>query len=136
MTKILKPKECLRRFIEGKIQHNRDLHEAGLKNLYFEWESFGNDILNQADLLENYVAECGHLRMANEALKREIERLNKNKCNIQYDNIIKDKDELLNQLESLKEEAIYMLKNPNHDEIFQKDLHALRIVINMIKEGF
>ena len=46
MTKILDPKECLRRFIEGKIQHNRDLHEAGLKNLYFEWESFGNDILN------------------------------------------------------------------------------------------
>jgi len=136
MTKILNPKECLRRFIEGKIQHNRDLHEAGLKNLYFEWESFGNDILNQADLLESYVQECGHLRMANEALKHEIERLNKRKCNIQYDNIIKDKDELLNQLESLKEEAIYTLKNPNHDEIFQKDLHALRIVINMIKEGF
>ena len=53
---------------------------------------------------------------------------------IEYDNIIKNKDELLTQLESLKEEAIYMLKNPYHDEIFQKDLHALRIVINMIKE--
>mgnify|MGYP006967403023 CR=1 FL=1 len=51
---------------------------------------------------------------------------------IEYDNIIKNKDELLNQLESLKEEAIYMLKNPNHDEIFQKDLHALRIVIKML----
>lgn len=52
---------------------------------------------------------------------------------IEYDNIIKDKEELLNQLESLKEEAIYMLKNPYHDEVFQKDLHALRIVIRHIK---
>ncbi len=53
---------------------------------------------------------------------------------IEYDNIIKNKDDLIKQLESLKEEAIYMLKNPYHDEIFQKDLHALKIVINMIKE--
>lgn len=135
MTKILNPKECLRRFIEGKIQHNRDLHEAGLKNLYFEWESFGNDILNQADLLESYVQECGELRSANEILKKDIERLNKNKCNIQYDNIIKDNIELLKQLESLKEEAIYMLKNPYHDEIFQKDVHALKIVIDTLKRG-
>ena len=43
MTKILNPKECLRRFIEGKIQHNRELYEAGSKNLYFEWEDFGNE---------------------------------------------------------------------------------------------
>lgn len=75
MTKILNPKECLRRFIEGKILHNRELHEAGLKNLYFEWESFGNDILNQSDLLESYVQQCGELRSANESLKRDIERL-------------------------------------------------------------
>ena len=53
---------------------------------------------------------------------------------IEYDNIIKNKDDLIKQLESLKEEAIYMLKNPYHDEIFQRDLHALRIVINFIKE--
>ena len=53
---------------------------------------------------------------------------------IEYDNIIKNKDDLIKQLESLKEEAIYMLKNPYHYEIFQKDLHALKIVINMIKE--
>lgn len=52
---------------------------------------------------------------------------------IKYDNIIKDKAELLKQLESLKEEAIYMLKNPFHDEVFQKDLHALRIVIDLIE---
>ena len=136
MTKILNPKECLRRFIEGKIQHNRDLHDAGLKNLYFEWESFGYDILNQSDLLESYVQQCCELRSANEFLKHENERLTKRKPIIEYDSIIKNKDELLNQLESLKEEAIYMLRNPNHDEIFQKDLHALRIVINMIKEGF
>ena len=53
---------------------------------------------------------------------------------IEYDNIIKNKDDLIKQLESLKDEAIYMLKNPDHDEVFQKDLHALRIVINFIKE--
>ena len=53
---------------------------------------------------------------------------------INYDNIIKNKDDLIKQLESLKDEAIYMLKNPNHDEVFQKDLHALRIVINFINE--
>lgn len=76
MTKILKPKECLRRFIEGKIKHNRELHEAGSKNLYFEWEDFGNDILNQEELLKSYIKECSELRMANESLKRDIERLN------------------------------------------------------------
>ena len=53
---------------------------------------------------------------------------------IEYDNIIKNKDDLISQLESLKEEAIYMLKNPNHDEVFLRDLHALIIVINYIKE--
>ena len=52
---------------------------------------------------------------------------------IEYDNIITNKDDLINQLESLKEEAIYMLKNPYHDEIFQKDLHALKIVIDLLK---
>ena len=77
MTKILNPKECLRRFIEGKIQHNRELYEAGSKNLYFEWEDFGNDILNQAELLDSYVRQCSDLRMANESLKSDIERLNK-----------------------------------------------------------
>lgn len=75
MTKILKPEECLRRFIEGKIQHNKDLHEAGYKNLYFEWESFGNDVLNQDGLLKSYVQQCSELRIANESLKRDIERL-------------------------------------------------------------
>ena len=53
---------------------------------------------------------------------------------LEFDNFIKDKEDLLSQLESLKAEAIYMMRNPNHDEIFQKDLHALRIVINYIKE--
>ena len=75
MTKILNPKECLRRFIDGKIQHNRELYEAGYKNLYFEWEDFGNNILNQEDLLDSYVRQCSELRMANESLKREIERM-------------------------------------------------------------
>lgn len=53
---------------------------------------------------------------------------------IKYDNIIKNKDDLIKQLKSLKDEAIYLLKNTNHDEIFEKDLHALRIVINLINE--
>ena len=53
---------------------------------------------------------------------------------IEYDNIIKNKDDLISQLESLKDEAIYMLKNPYHDEVFQRDLHALRIIINFIKD--
>ena len=132
MKQILNPKECLRRFIEGAIQYNRRLYEAGSKNLYFEWVDFGNDILNQEELLDSYVRECSELRRANESLKKDIERLNKSKNNIEYDNIIQNKDELISQLESLKEEAIYMLKNPNHDEVFQKDLHALRIVISML----
>lgn len=51
------------------------------------------------------------------------------------DNIIKSKEDLIKQLESLKEEAIYMLKNPYHDEVFQKDLHALRIIINIIQDN-
>ena len=61
-------------------------------------------------------------------------KVNRTMKEIEYDNIIKNKDDLIKQLESLKDEAIYMLKNPYHDEVFQKDLHALRIVINYIKE--
>jgi len=53
--------------------------------------------------------------------------------NIEYDDIIKDKNELIKQLESLKEEAIYMMRNPFHDEVFQKDLHALKIVLHMLE---
>ena len=48
---------------------------------------------------------------------------------IEYDNIIKNKDDLIKQLESLKDEAIYMLKNPYHDEVFQKDLLKERFSI-------
>ena len=61
-------------------------------------------------------------------------KVNRTMKAIEYDNIIKNKDDLIKQLESLKDEAIYMLKNPNHDEVFQRDLHALRIVINFINE--
>lgn len=53
--------------------------------------------------------------------------------NIEYDNVIKDKNELIKQLESLKEEAIYMMRNPFHDEVFKKDLHALKIVLHMLE---
>ena len=112
MTKILNPKECLRRFIEGKIQHNRDLHEAGLKNLYFEWESFGNDILNQSDLLESYVQQCGELRSANEYLKKEIERLEKYKSDF-YN--LKAQFSFLQEQHSLLEEKCKRLERTYSD---------------------
>ena len=112
MTKILNPKECLRRFIEGKIQHNRELHEAGLKNLYFEWESFGNDILNQSDLLESYVQQCGELRSANEYLKKEIERLEKYKSDF-YN--LKAQFSFLQEQHSLLEEKCKRLERTYSD---------------------
>ena len=62
----------------------------------------------------------------------KLKKLKDGDSMIEYDNIIKNKDDLIKQLESLKDEAIYMLKNPNHDEVFQRDLHALRIVIKLI----
>lgn len=55
---------------------------------------------------------------------------------IEYDNIIKDKAELIKQLESLKQDALENVRSmPTDDlkEVFQKDLHALRIVIRHIK---
>jgi hypothetical protein len=54
---------------------------------------------------------------------------------IEYDNIIKDKAELIKQLESLKYDALENVRSmPDEEkEIFQKDLHALRIVIKHIK---
>lgn len=54
---------------------------------------------------------------------------------IEYDNIIKNKEELIKQLESLKYDALENVRSMPDDlkEIFQKDLHALRIVIRHIK---
>lgn len=54
---------------------------------------------------------------------------------IEYDNIIKDKAELIKQLESLKQDALLNMREMPYDlkEIYQKDAHALRIVINHIK---
>ena len=109
MTKILNPKECLKRFIEGKIQHNRELYEAGSKNLYFEWEDFGNDILNQEVLLDSYVQECGELRMANESLKRDIERLNHYKED--YFSLKKDYDIKCAELESITNEYYNLMED-------------------------
>ena len=53
---------------------------------------------------------------------------------IEFDNHISNMQELIKQLESLKEEAIYMMKAPYHDEVFIKDFHALKITINFLKE--
>lgn len=58
------------------------------------------------------------------------------KANLEYDNIIKDKEDLLSQLESLKQEAIYMMKSVVNDcqNVFNRDFHALSIVIRFIEE--
>lgn len=52
---------------------------------------------------------------------------------VKFDGYITNFEELISQLESLKDEAIYMMRCPNADKVFQKDLHALRIVINIVK---
>lgn len=127
MTKILNPKECLRRFIEGKIQHNRDLHEAGLKNLYFEWESFGYDILNQSDLLESYVQQCCELRSANEFLKHENERLSKYRED--YYNLKKDYEAVVSKLESLENDYSRLMNGNDEEDSGIEDF-------NFYKEGF
>lgn len=55
---------------------------------------------------------------------------------IEYDNIIENKTQLLKQLESLKKDAISNMRNSYYlDDVFAKDVHALRIVINYIKEN-
>ena len=56
------------------------------------------------------------------------------KINLEFDNHIKNIDELMTQLESLKDEAFLMMRTPNHDEIFVKDYHALKITINFLIE--
>ena len=55
---------------------------------------------------------------------------------INYDNIIKNKDELIQQLELLKKSAIdnFRAMPNNLKVVFQKDIHALIIVTNFIKE--
>ena len=115
MTKILNPKECLRRFIEGKIQHNRELYEAGSKNLYFEWQDFGNDILNQEALLDSYVRQCSDLRIANESLKRDIERLNHYKED--YFSLKKDYDLKRAELESIENEYYNLMEGKEEEDL-------------------
>lgn len=56
------------------------------------------------------------------------------KPKFEFDNHITNIEELIKQLESLKEEALYMMRDPSHDEIFTKDFHALKIVISYLKE--
>ena len=115
MKKILNPKECLRRFIEGKIQHNRELHEAGLKNLYFEWEDFGNDILNQQELLDSYVRQCSELRMANDNLHRDIERLNQYKE--YYFQLKKDYENTRKELEAIENEYYNLMDGDEEEDM-------------------
>lgn len=58
------------------------------------------------------------------------------KLELEYDDIIKNKKELIEQLESLKEDAIWHMQSTVDDlnEVFKRDLHALKIAIRVIKE--
>lgn len=49
----------------------------------------------------------------------------------EFDNHINDVEQLIQQLESLKQDA---LSNMTQDEVFVKDYHALRITINFLRE--
>ena len=51
----------------------------------------------------------------------------------QYDQLIPDGNALIEQLESLKENALDFIAQ---DVIFQKDFHALKITIDYLKEIF
>lgn len=54
---------------------------------------------------------------------------------LMYDNHINNKEELIRQLKSLKQEAFYMMRSPiNERDIFVKDFHALSIVISFLME--
>lgn len=56
------------------------------------------------------------------------------KPKLEFDNHIKNIDELITQLKSLKDEAFLMMRNPNHDEIFVKDYHAIKIILSFLKK--
>lgn len=43
-------------------------------------------------------------------------------------------DELIKQLQSLKEEAFIQMRSPFHDEVFIKDFYALSIAISIIND--
>ena len=53
------------------------------------------------------------------------------KLKIDYDQIIQNKDDLLKQLHSLLKESTYMMC---YDEVFIKEVHALRIAIRVLEE--
>lgn len=66
----------------------------------------------------------------NELLKDQLYRIDsKNEC------LIQNKDDLIKQLESLREEALLMVKSRMlGNEVFYKDLNALNIVIRILRE--
>lgn len=55
---------------------------------------------------------------------------------LEFDNHIQNIDELIEQLESLKIDAFKSMRSSfkEYREVFVKDHHALRIVINLLKE--
>lgn len=58
------------------------------------------------------------------------------KLELGYDEIIKDKEDLLEQLRSLYHEARISLQASaeGFQEVFQRDMHALMICIDFIRE--
>lgn len=48
--------------------------------------------------------------------------------------IIHNKEELIKQLESLREDAKFNMHNELHEIIFYRDFNALTVAINIIKE--
>lgn len=55
---------------------------------------------------------------------------------LEFDNHIHNIDELIEQLESLKIDAFKNMRSSFKDyrDVFVKDYHSLRIVINLLKE--
>ena len=111
MPKAMSPRKCLEKLIEAKVKQNKEKWNAGLPNQYFEWEELQIDILNQDELLRNYVKECSELRMANERLKAENERYKQSNTRLVTENA-----ELSDKYSKLETEYEYLMKDPSDDE--------------------
>ncbi len=111
MPKALAPRECLKKLIESKVKSNKEKWEAGYPNQYFEWEELQTDILNQDELLRNYIKDCSELRMYNEKLVPENERLRNENSNLKA-----ELEKLKAEKASLEKEYNYLMGNPEDDE--------------------
>lgn len=143
MGKRLTPYEKVDNFITKNYDLEVDKWNSGISNNMEEWEHFLYD-WKVIDDIAYYKETNAELRMYNERLKDDNSKLSyknqkliedmKELKKIEFDNHITNIDELIQQLESLKDEAIYMMRTPNVDEVFSKDFHALSIVIRFLEE--